>query len=181
MSLNNEKSEIICKDATVRGTILCALPGSQVILPAEVTLLGSPLGGIASIDASLKEKTKALHLMGARFKHMSAHDSLILLGPSFAIPRLQYLLRSAPCFLSSELVLYDDALREILESVTNTLLTEDNQAWLRASLPVKFGSLGIRKVVQVAPSAYLASLMPPQQTWCMSSLLPTINVYLPLC
>ena len=29
LSLNNEKSEIICKDATVRGTILCALPGDS--------------------------------------------------------------------------------------------------------------------------------------------------------
>ena len=89
-ALNNEESKIICEDATVRGTILCALPGAQVILPEEAPLLGSPIGGIASIDASLKEKTKAMCLMGARFKHMSSHDSLILLRHSFAIPRLQY-------------------------------------------------------------------------------------------
>ena len=62
LSLNNEKSEIICEDATVRGAILCPLPGAQVILPEEATLLGSPLSEIASIDASLKEKTKVLHL-----------------------------------------------------------------------------------------------------------------------
>ena len=129
LSLNNEKSEIICEDATVRDTIHCALPGAQVILSEEATLLGSTLGGIASIDASLKEKTKALPLLGVHFKHMSAHDSLILLHHTFAIPRLQFLLRSPPCFLSSELTLYDNALREILGSVTNILLTEDNQAW----------------------------------------------------
>ena len=33
LSLNNQKSEIICVDATVRGTILCSLPGAQVICP----------------------------------------------------------------------------------------------------------------------------------------------------
>ena len=45
-----------------------------MIPPEKATLLGSQLGGVASIDALLKEKTKALRLMGARFKHMSSHD-----------------------------------------------------------------------------------------------------------
>ena len=90
--------------------------------PEKATVLGSPLRDVASIDASLKEKTKALHLMGTRFKYMSAHDSLILLRQSFAIPRLRYLLRTAPCFLSSELASYDNTLLEILGSVTNSLL-----------------------------------------------------------
>ena len=139
LTLNNEKSEIICKDAATRGNILCSLPGAQITPPEKATLLGSPLGDVASIDASLKEKTKALRLMGTRFKHMSAHDSLILLRHSFAILRLRYLLRSAPCFLSSELASYDTTLREILGSVTNTLLVNDHHAWLQASLPVKCG------------------------------------------
>ena len=144
LTLNNEKSEIICKDVATRGNILCSLPGAQITPPEKAILLGSPLGDVASIDASLK-KTKALRLMGTCFKHMSAHDSLILLWHSFAIPRLQYLLRTAPCFLLSELASYDNTLREILGSVTNTLLVNDHQAWLQASLPVKCGGLGIRR------------------------------------
>ena len=143
LTLNNEKSEIICKDVATRGNILGFLPGAQITPPEKATLLGSPLGDVASIDASLKEKTKALRLMGTRFKHMSAHDSLILLRHSFAIPRLRYLLRTAPCFLSGEQASYDNTLREILGSVTNTLLVNDHQAW--ASLPVKCGGLGIRR------------------------------------
>ena len=129
LTLNNEKSEIICKDVATRGNILCSLPGAQITPPPpeKATLLGSPLG---DVDASLKEKTKALRLMGTRFKHMSAHDSLSLLRHSFAIPRLWYLLRTAPCFLSSELASYDNTLWEILGSVTNTLLVNDHQVWL---------------------------------------------------
>ena len=169
LTLNNKKSEIICKDAATRGNILCSLPGAQITPPGKVTLLGSPLGDVASIDASLKEKTKALRLMGTRFKHMSAHDSLILLRHSFAIPRLRYLLRSAPCFLSSELASYDTTLREILGSVTNTLLVNDHQAWLQASLPVKCGGLGIRRASQVAPSAYLASVAASTDLVCAIS------------
>ena len=57
LPLKIEKSKIICEDATVRGTILFALPDAQVILPEELTLLRHALGGIPSVDASLKEKT----------------------------------------------------------------------------------------------------------------------------
>ena len=42
--------------------------------------------------------------------------------------------------------------------VTSTTVTSDDKAWTQASLPVKFGGLGVRSAVEVAPSAYLASL-----------------------
>ena len=72
--------------------------------------------------------------MGERF---SAHDSLVLLLHSFAIPKLHYLLRTTPCFLSGHLEEYDCVLRSILSSVTNCPLVQDEKAWLQASLPVK--------------------------------------------
>ena len=34
---------------------------------------------------------------------------------------------------------------------------EDNSAWIQATLPVKLGRIGIRRAVQLAPSAYIAS------------------------
>ena len=55
--------------------------------------------------------------------------------------------------------------------VTNTLLMEENQACLRASFLVKLGSLSIYRAVQVALSAYLASV-------AFSTVL-VHNVYLP--
>ena len=136
LPLNNHKSEIICFHPTVRGTILCSLPGAQVIAPDKATLLRSPIGDVTSIDASIEEKIKALHLIGKRLKNMSTHDSLILLRHYFAIPRQHYLLCSAPCFLSGELERYDSILRDILSTVTNTLLDVDHPAWIQASLPI---------------------------------------------
>ena len=65
--LNNSKSEIICVDATVRGTIITALPGALVVDPAEAYLLGSPIGELHSIDTSLQEKSTALSIMGDHF------------------------------------------------------------------------------------------------------------------
>ena len=81
--LNNSKSEIICVDAVVRGTIITALPGAVVVDPANAYLLGSPIRDLRSISTSLDEKTKALSIMGERFVHFSAHDSLVLLRHSF--------------------------------------------------------------------------------------------------
>ena len=141
----------------VRDTIITALPGAVVVDPANAYLLGSPIGDLGSISTSLDENTKALSIMGEHFVHFSAHDSLVLLQHSFAIPKLHYLLRTTPCFLSGHLEEYDSVLRSILSSVTNCPLVQDEKAWLQASLPVKLGCLGIRRAVQVAPSAYLSS------------------------
>ena len=89
---------------------------------------------------------------------MSAHDAFLLLRHSFAIPKLQYVLRTAPCYRSVALEEYDCTLRSILSEVTNTAVASDDRAWSQASLPVKLGGLGVRSAVKVAPSAYLASV-----------------------
>ena len=149
--------KIISVDATVKGTILFSIPGAQIV-PPEATLLGSPLGNVTSIDDALLDKFTALQRMGACFKYLAAHDSLVVLHHSFALPRLHYPLRTAPCFLSNVLTKYDDTLRETLSIVTNTRLAAEDPAWIQATLPVKLGGLGIRSAVQIAPSAYLASV-----------------------
>ena len=46
--------------------------------------------------------------------------------------------------------MYDNALREILSQVTNTLLKEGDSAWRQATLPVRLGGLGVRRAVEVA-------------------------------
>ena len=80
--------------------------------------------------------------MGERFQYLMAHDSLVLLRNSFAIPKLQYLLRTAPCFKSTSLQHYDDALRSIVCSVANIQLEALESAWVQATLPVKMGGPG---------------------------------------
>ena len=45
----------------------------------------------------------------------------------------------------------------IASEITNIHSPNENSSWSQATLPVRSGGLGIRKAVQVAPSAYLAS------------------------
>ena len=87
---------------------------------------------------------------------MNGHDALTLLRHSFAIPRLLFTLRTAPCFLSGHLKSFDDILRSTLSNIVNINLDSES-AWLQASLPVKAGGIGIRRATQLASSAFLAS------------------------
>ena len=158
LTLNLSKSEIITRDRVTLDTLLVSLPGARVVDPAHATFLGSPLGDGESVSRAICEKTEALKRVSEKFVALSAHDALILLRNSFAIPKLQYLLRTAPCFQSESLVEFDNALRSIMSEVTNTAMVSNDRAWIQATLPVKMGGLGVRSAVEVAPSAYLASL-----------------------
>jgi hypothetical protein len=53
------------------------------------------------------------------------------------------------------LPLYDAVIRDSLSVSLNVELDENR--WRQASLPVRWGGLGVRGVVLLAPSAYLAS------------------------
>ena len=155
--LNNQKSEIICDDPVTRGSIIMTLPGARVVEPSRATLLGSPIGNTCCISAALKDKINALEVMGGRLQHITAHDGILLLRNSFSIPKLLYTLRTSPCFLSANLSAYDVLLKSIVSNVTNIRFGDDDPAWTQATLPVRYGGLGFRSAVQLAPSAYLAS------------------------
>ncbi len=70
LSLNPKKCELVCVDHAVRGHLVVALPGVEIVDPSSISLLGSPLGYIVSIDRAVKEKLEALKIMGSRFQHM---------------------------------------------------------------------------------------------------------------
>ena len=95
----------------------------------------------------------------------------LLLRSSFVIPNVLCILHTAPCFLSPELTGFDTLFHRVLCTILNASM-EDELAWLEATLPVSCGGIGIRRSVQLAPSAYLAS------TSGCSELIPQI---LPSC
>ena len=66
LHLNRHKSEIICSNADITGTILPSLPGAQVVDPARATLLVSSIGDVSSISDILTSKINMLKRMGDR-------------------------------------------------------------------------------------------------------------------
>ena len=156
LRLNQHKSEVICEARDTEKYVLSFIPGASVVASSDACLLGSPIGDIESVSSSIAEKIRLLGVMGERLQHLDAHIAILLLCHSFAIPKLLYTLRTS-CFLSSNLALYDDRLRSIVGAITNIDFELHTHAWTQASLPVKYGGLGFRSAVQLAPSAFLAS------------------------
>ena len=120
--LNHCKSEVICSDQSMRVSILASVPEVRVVDPSDACLLGSPIGDVGSISNTINEKVHLLEIMGDRLQYLAAHDTILLLRHSFAIPKLLYTLRTSPCFLSPNLKLYDDRLRSIVSTSTLHLM-----------------------------------------------------------
>jgi hypothetical protein len=134
LKLNHAKSELICDDVCARDAVMSAFSGLQVIAREQATLLGTPIGSVDLINSILTLKLEKLKLMGERLQHLSCQDALLILRHSLAIPKVLYILRTAPCFLSDQLEAFDGVLRSILSQVLNINLSQE-MAWMQASLP----------------------------------------------
>ena len=156
LRLNRAKTELICDDACTRNTVRSVTLELQVTYSGQATLLGTPIGSLGLIDNTITSKINQLTIMEERLLHLPRQDALLILRNSLTIPKLLYILRTAPCFLSAQLEVFDGALKRILSQVLNVDLSQDS-TWLQASLPLCAGGLGVRRATQLAPSAYLAS------------------------
>ena len=113
------------------------------------------LGALLSVGPhfdSLNDKRRDELLL---LRLMPAHDSLFLLRNVLTAHWLMHLLRSTLCIDSPVLLLYAAILCDSLSGTLNVDL--DGIRWGQASLPIRWGSLGVRGVVLLAPFAYLAS------------------------
>ena len=156
LKLNRSKTELVSSDVGAQNSILSIVSELKVVPCSQVSLLGTPIGSLELLDSTIEAKTKKLQLMGMRLSGLRSQDALCLLRHSFAIPKVLFILRSAPCFLSNHLEAFDGLLRSLLSSILNINLDHD-ASWLQAILPVRAGGLGVRRAAQLAPSAFLAS------------------------
>lgn len=82
-------------------------------------------------------------------------DALFLLRSSLSHSKLLYSLRCTPCAEHPLLERFDATMREGLSNILNIELSDSQ--WRQATLPIRDGGLGIRRVAMLAPSAFLAS------------------------
>jgi len=154
LRLNHSKCEIIGLSSDFKSVWESAGFNFQSRTLEEVCLLGAPLS-LCGTNKVLKDSREKLSQVTERLVKLSAHEAFFLLKNSLAIPRLQYLLRTAPCFLSSEILHLEEEVKNTLSRVLNLRL--DREAWIQASLPVRWGGIGVRSASTLAPSAFLAS------------------------
>ena len=160
MTVNVAKTEVCPISGPFDVDSICAAFGGAKVIPySELELLGSPIDPIDSPDqlsGSVEIHLEQIATLGQSLQCLSLHHRLFLLKHCVGIPRLLYMIRSSPCFLFPEVLRNIDAsFRQFLTETLNIQL--DGKAWRQASLPVKAGDLGVRRIEDLALPAYLSS------------------------
>ena len=114
--------------------------------------MGSAIVDISEVTKALQEKTNLLEPLGERMRYLPAHEGFFLLKHSLAIPKILFQLQTAPCYLSSQLLAYDNLLRRLLSDITNVHLEQDT-TWLQATLSTSNGVQANAEHLSSAPSA----------------------------
>jgi len=153
LHLNASKCELIAhQGASVTDDLLRSFLRVDV---CNVSLLGAPLFHGAELDKSWSDRCDDLARAAERLSEIGSQDALVLLRSSFSAPKVLHLLRCAPSVSHSALQTFDSLLRDSVQRITNSNLSDIQ--WLQASLPVKDGGLGVRRVSSLAIPAFLAS------------------------
>jgi len=151
--LNVSKCELIADPRTTVDDPV--LQSFQRIDVKDAILLGAPLFPGSVLDRLWSERCTDLSRAVDRLSLIGSQDALILLRASFSAPRVQHLLRCSPSVDNAALSTFDDLLRSALNRISNSNLSDTQ--WLQATLPIKEGGLGVRRVASLALPAFLAS------------------------
>ena len=170
LEVNSSKCEIIlpkaCPENEGRANVSKLhqiIPGANITGDSDAKILGAPVTYEAA-GAVVDKKHDESERMAERLQYIDQHSALFLLRNCIWMPKLQYLLRASPFYRQLELLRpLDDKLRAITSVITN--INFDDKTWEQASLPTRYGGLGLRRTQDLALPSYTASL-----NHCMSLL-----------
>ena len=107
----------------------------------------------AALDTAWDDRCEELARAVDRLIAIGAQDAF-LLRSSFSAPKVLHLLRCCPSADHPSLGKFDGLLRHSVQQITNSNLSDTQ--WIQASLPVRDGGLGIRRVTSLALPAFVA-------------------------
>jgi len=129
-------------------------PTAKYVPPANLELLGTPLYQEA-LQPDLNSRLENFKVTCSRLEKLDHHDALFLLKNAFYIPKLLYFLRTSASYLNPTLHNFDTCMRSCLENITNVCF--DDSSFRQATLPVKLGGLGVRRVADISLPAFISS------------------------
>ena len=151
--LNTSKCELIAHDDFVPAdSLLRSFPRVSI---KEADLLGAPLFPGPTLDRAWSDRCAELTRAINRLQSIGSQESLLLLRMSFSAPKVMHLMRCSPSVSHPDLQKFDGLLRTAIDQLTNSSLTDTQ--WLQASLPIKDGGLGVRRVASLATPAFISS------------------------
>jgi hypothetical protein len=158
LELNYDKCEVAFMGEysnEVYEQVAALLPGIKLADKTNLELLGSPIYQENMVN-SIRKKKDDLTRMCDRLLTIDAQSAIFLFRHSIGAPRSNYLLRSSQCYVLGDLLSeFDEIQRITLRGILNIEL--DESAWNQASLPMRNGGLGIRKISDLALPAYISS------------------------
>ena len=163
LELNPSKCEVslLSDSPSVRSAVLgelsSFLPDIRETAVQDLVLLGSPL-----LDPGLPSAIEIAHTTIAkpceRIQHLDSHSALFFLTHHTSAPRLTYFLRTTTIFRHPELLLdIDNLISETTSKAVNVNLSS-RSIMEQASLPVRHGGLGLRRLPDLALPCFIASL-----------------------
>ena len=117
LTLNETKCELITEDPDVISKFRIFAPSIMHVRSHQATLLGAPIGDDDKVNEIISVKIDEFQRLANRLKQLSAHDAFFLLKNCFSLPKLQYILRCAPCYRSQLLQRYDSSIRDALQDI----------------------------------------------------------------
>ncbi|XP_061706794.1 uncharacterized protein LOC133517478 [Cydia pomonella] len=162
LAINYDKCELFISDAMPPDTksslindINLITPNISVLSRDTLTLLGAPILEEA-IPLSINGKVEQFNKCSQLLHEINPHMAIYILRLCLFSPRFLYILRCAPVWkfplITSSV---DNILRETVSKILNVSFTPSS--WTQATLPIKFGGLGIRLAGDLALPAFLSS------------------------
>ena len=163
LKLNQSKCEVSILSSpttTVYNNTLArvrqTMPHITETLSHRLTLLGAPLG-VEGLNDSLSKCSRKVELICDRVQTLDSHWALFFLTRYASAPRLSHMLRSSPAYLEPRTLDTIDALiRDTLVKCINVQLP--GNTWSQATLPLRFGGLGVRSIC-IMHSMYHTTLL----------------------
>ena len=140
--LSASKCEIIADSKLV---VDYSLLGSFTRITVKMSsLLGAPMFPGKMLDEVWSSRCADLTAACDRLGLVSSQDAPSLFGESFSAPKVQHLLRCSPSPDLKWIDKFDDLLNSAVSGITNN--AQSDSQLLQATLPIKNGGLGLRRV-----------------------------------
>lgn len=162
LELNFSKCELFInpnlptdKQTDIHSKFNSLAPGIKILNKSSLRLLGSPVLD-ESIPKYIDDEITKFQESSHRLVQINPQIALVIIRYCLFVPKFTYVLRCSPIWRHQNLLNNLDAMiRNILTEILNCQL--DNRSWAQASLPIRFGGLGIRSASSVALPAFLSS------------------------
>ncbi|XP_048001834.1 uncharacterized protein LOC125238542 [Leguminivora glycinivorella] len=131
-------------------------PGIKIINKETLQLLGCPIMD-QSFHRFIDKKIEIFKASSHRLANINIHSAYCIIKHCLFVPKFTYILRGSHFWKHPSLISnLDNLVLETLTTIFNISFSE--RSWTQASLPIRLGGLGIRKISSVALPAFLASV-----------------------